>query len=101
MNYFIKRESVSGVWLKLDMDEVVATIKQRPPMQTVIINGRGTKPELVEIADTVSEIAAVKHAFKALAEFTPRQHSDIGFPLKSFHRTNIAHFVAEFDQKSL
>jgi cob(I)alamin adenosyltransferase len=49
----------------LDVDEVVSCIKQRPHMQTVIITGRGAKPELVEIADTVSEIRDVKHAFRA------------------------------------
>ncbi len=49
----------------LDMEEVVSTIQQRPTMQTVIITGRGAKPELVEIADTVSEINNVKHAYKA------------------------------------
>ena len=49
----------------LDLDEVVATIRERPPMQTVILTGRGAKPALVELADTVSEIGDVKHAFKA------------------------------------
>jgi len=49
----------------LDMDEVISCIKKRPPMQTVIITGRGAKPELVEIADTVSEIKDVKHAYRA------------------------------------
>lgn len=49
----------------LGMEEVVSCIKQRPAMQTVIITGRGAKPELVEIADTVSEIQDVKHAFRA------------------------------------
>jgi cob(I)alamin adenosyltransferase len=34
-------------------------------MQTVIITGRGAKPELEEIADTVSKIQDVKHAFRA------------------------------------
>lgn len=49
----------------LDMDDVINTIKQRPNMQTVIITGRGAKPELVDIADTVSEIKDVKHAYRA------------------------------------
>lgn len=49
----------------LDMAEVISTIQSRPTMQTVIITGRGAKPELVEIADTVSEIRDVKHAFRA------------------------------------
>lgn len=49
----------------LDTNDVVQTIRQRPFMQTVILTGRGAKPELVELADTVSEIHDEKHAFKA------------------------------------
>jgi cob(I)alamin adenosyltransferase len=49
----------------LDMDEVVSCIKQRPHRQTVIMTGRGAKPELEAIADTVSKIQDVKHAFRA------------------------------------
>lgn len=49
----------------LDTAEVGAAIRNRPPMQTVVVTGRAARPELVEIADTVSEIADHKHAFKA------------------------------------
>ncbi|MEM1092664.1 MAG: cob(I)yrinic acid a,c-diamide adenosyltransferase [Pseudomonadota bacterium] len=49
----------------LDTEEVISVIRARPPMQTVILTGRGAKPALVEMADTVSEIGNVKHAFKA------------------------------------
>lgn len=49
----------------LDAADVVAAIRARPPMQTVIVTGRAARPELVELADTVSEIADRKHAFKA------------------------------------
>lgn len=49
----------------LDTAEVVRAIQARPPMQTVIVTGRAARPELVELADTVSEIADRKHAFKA------------------------------------
>jgi cob(I)alamin adenosyltransferase len=34
-------------------------------MQHVVITGRGAPPELVAIADTVTEMNVVKHAFKA------------------------------------
>ena len=34
-------------------------------MQHVVATGRGALPELIEIADTVSEINEIKHAFKA------------------------------------
>lgn len=49
----------------LDMAEVVNAIQSRPGHQNVIVTGRGAKPELVAIADTVSDIDATKHAFKA------------------------------------
>lgn len=49
----------------LDTEQVLATVRARPPKQTVIITGRAAKPELVDLADTVSEIADRKHAFKA------------------------------------
>lgn len=49
----------------LDSDAVVAAIRARPPMQSVIVTGRAAKPVLVELADTVSEIRDEKHAFAA------------------------------------
>ncbi|WP_323845490.1 cob(I)yrinic acid a,c-diamide adenosyltransferase [Microbulbifer magnicolonia] len=47
----------------LDKVEVVKAIQQRPPQQTVIITGRGAKQYLKDLADTVSEMRALKHAF--------------------------------------
>ena len=49
----------------LDLDEVIATLAQRAPMQHVIITGRAAPPALIDAADTVSEINVVKHAFQA------------------------------------
>jgi cob(I)alamin adenosyltransferase len=49
----------------LDMDTVIADLLERPAMQHVVITGRGAPPELIEIADTVTEMNVVKHAFKA------------------------------------
>ncbi|WP_338770558.1 cob(I)yrinic acid a,c-diamide adenosyltransferase [Massilia sp. METH4] len=49
----------------LDVHAVIADLLERPPMQHVVITGRGAPPELVEIADTVTEMNVVKHAFKA------------------------------------
>lgn len=49
----------------LDTAQVLAAVRARPPRQTVIITGRAARPELVDLADTVSEIADRKHAFKA------------------------------------
>ncbi|AXA93961.1 cob(I)yrinic acid a,c-diamide adenosyltransferase [Massilia sp. YMA4] len=49
----------------LDVDVVIADLLERPAMQHVVITGRGAPPELVDIADTVTEMNVVKHAFKA------------------------------------
>ena len=48
----------------LSTEEVTDAISQRPNHQNVIITGRAASAELIEIADTVSEIKDVKHAFK-------------------------------------
>lgn len=49
----------------LDLDEVLQALRARPPRQTVIVTGRAAHPELIELADTVSEIDNRKHAYKA------------------------------------
>ncbi len=48
----------------LDVDMVVADLRARPPMQHVVITGRGAPPALIEAADTVTEMTPVKHAFQ-------------------------------------
>lgn len=47
----------------IDLDEVVEALNNRPSMQSVVITGRGAHRTLVEMADTVSEVKSVKHAF--------------------------------------
>ncbi|HCN91381.1 MAG TPA: cob(I)yrinic acid a,c-diamide adenosyltransferase [Oxalobacteraceae bacterium] len=49
----------------LDVHTVIADLLERPEMQHVVITGRGAPPELIAIADTVTEMAVVKHAFAA------------------------------------
>ena len=49
----------------LDVDTVIADLLERPPMQHVVITGRGAPDALIDIADTVTEMTVVKHAFKA------------------------------------
>ena len=49
----------------LQLDQVLADIEARPLLQHVVVTGRGALPELVELADTVTEMTLVKHAFKA------------------------------------
>ena len=49
----------------IELEEVLTALKQRPAHQSVIITGRGCHRELEELADTVSEVRPVKHAFEA------------------------------------
>jgi len=50
----------------LDIDEVVAFLRDEKPVMThVILTGRNAKDPLIELADLVTEMAVVKHPFRA------------------------------------
>jgi cob(I)alamin adenosyltransferase len=49
----------------LDPDNVVQTLKQKPEMVHVILTGRNAHPKIVGIADTVTEMRQVKHAYES------------------------------------
>ncbi len=48
----------------LDVEKIVDVLKAKPKRLNIIITGRNAAPELIEIADTVSENKIVKHAFQ-------------------------------------
>jgi cob(I)alamin adenosyltransferase len=48
----------------LDPAEVAAALRERPEMLHVILTGRSAHPLLVEMADTVTEMREVKHAYE-------------------------------------
>ena len=47
------------------VEEVVQTLFDRPTHTHVVITGRRCPPEIIELADTVTEMTKVKHAFNA------------------------------------
>jgi len=49
----------------LDEDRILTALKNRPKNQSVVVTGRGGGSALQDLADTVSEIKEIKHAFKA------------------------------------
>jgi cob(I)alamin adenosyltransferase len=49
----------------LDVHTVIADLLDRPEMQHAVVTGRAAPPELIAVADTVTEMNVVKHAFKA------------------------------------
>ena len=52
-------------WGWVDVDEVVATLRERPGHQHVVITGRDADQRLVEAADLVTEMTKVKHPMDA------------------------------------
>jgi cob(I)alamin adenosyltransferase len=49
----------------LPLDEVVAALAGRRTDLNIVVTGRNAKPELIEIADLVTEMGLVKHHFAA------------------------------------
>ena len=49
----------------LALSAVLEAVRARPAPQHVVITGRGAPGELVEAADTVTDMRAIKHAFDA------------------------------------
>jgi cob(I)alamin adenosyltransferase len=49
----------------LPLDEVLETLRNKPHGLHVVVTGRNAKEELIEAADLVTEMALVKHPFRA------------------------------------
>lgn len=49
----------------LDQDMILQALKNRPENQSVVVTGRGGGSVLADMADTVSEIKEIKHAYNA------------------------------------
>ena len=62
----------NALQLKLiDLEQVLALIKGKPELMHLIMTGRNAHPEVVELADTVSEVCEVKHAYQKDIEPQP------------------------------
>ena len=48
----------------LPVEDIVHFLQNKPPMLHVILTGRDAKPEIVEIADLVTEMRQIKHPFE-------------------------------------
>jgi len=53
--------AVSYGWI--NADEVAAAITSRHPKTNVVLTGRNAPSELIEVADTVTEMKKIKHAY--------------------------------------
>ncbi len=62
----------NAVQLKLvDLEQVLAILRTKPPLMHLILTGRDAHPEVIGLADTVSEIIEIKHAYRKDIEPQP------------------------------
>ena len=45
----------------VSQEELLALVREKPPEQHLVLTGRGAPPELIEVADLVTEMQPVKH----------------------------------------
>ncbi len=50
-------------WGWIDVDEVADVVRSRPPAVNLVLTGRDAPAALIDVADTVTEMRAVKHAY--------------------------------------
>lgn len=62
----------NAVHLKLvDLEQVLELIRSKPPLLHLVLTGRDAAPEVVGLADTVSEVREVTHAYRKGIEPQP------------------------------
>jgi cob(I)alamin adenosyltransferase len=68
----IMDEINNSLHLKLvDLDQVLEILRDKPPLMHLILTGRDAHPRVIEMADTVSEVREIKHAFRKDIEPQP------------------------------
>lgn len=62
----------NALHLKLvDLEQVLDLLRRRPPLMHLVLTGRDAHPALIELADTVSEVREIKHAYRQNIEPQP------------------------------
>jgi cob(I)alamin adenosyltransferase len=55
----------------VDLEQVLEIIRRKPPLMHLVLTGRDAHPQVIELADTVSEIKEIKHAYQKGIEPQP------------------------------
>lgn len=62
----------NALQLKLvDLEQVLGILRDKPPLMHLVLTGRDAHPQVIELADTVSEITEIKHAYRQGIEPQP------------------------------
>ena len=48
----------------VELDPVIELIKNKPPELELVITGRNAHPDIIELADLVSEVCEIKHHYR-------------------------------------
>jgi cob(I)alamin adenosyltransferase len=68
----IMDEINNSLHLKLvDLEQVLEVLRDKPPLMHLILTGRDAHPRVIELADTVSEVREIKHAYRKDIEPQP------------------------------
>lgn len=51
-------------WGWIDVDAVVAAVRDRPERTSIVLTGRDADQRLIDVADTVTEMREIKHAYQ-------------------------------------
>jgi cob(I)alamin adenosyltransferase len=72
VDILILDEINNALHLKLvDLEQVIELIRRKPFQMHLILTGRDAHPQIVELADTVSEVREIKHAYQKGIEPQP------------------------------
>ena len=72
LDILILDEINNALHLKLvDLEQVLEIIRKKPPLMHLVLTGRDAHPQVIELADTVSEINEIKHAYRKGIEPQP------------------------------
>lgn len=64
-NLFILDEFTYALnWKVIEMDKFINLLKEKPKEVEIVITGRNAPQELIEIADLITEMRAIKHYFE-------------------------------------
>ncbi len=72
VDVLILDEINNALHLKLvDLEQVLEIIRAKPPLLHLVLTGRDAHPDVIELADTVSEVREIKHAYRQGIEPQP------------------------------
>lgn len=71
-DFMVLDEINNAIHLKLvDLDQVIQFVRNKPPLMHLVLTGRDALPDIIGLADTVSEVTEITHAYRKGIEPQP------------------------------